>query len=111
MTKNEMTRRAALGAVGAAAATALAGAAAANAADGGKPGKLKLFEKVDPSVVKKGAPPLVFQPVPDGHITFETQEELKAWEDEIRTRLGVKLKGTLGTASESCSGGCSDDCD
>jgi hypothetical protein len=72
---------------------------------------MKLFEKVDSKKVKAGAPPVVFIPPPTGHIVFETNEELKAWEDEIRARLGVELKGHLGTASESCSAGCSDDCD
>ena len=73
--------------------------------------RLRLFEKVDASLISKGAPPIVFHPVPDGHIVFKTNEELKQWEDEVRTRLGVKLNGRLGTASESCSAGCSDDCD
>ena len=72
---------------------------------------MKLFEKVDPKKVKPGAPPLVCYPAVTGRILFETQEDLKAWEDEVRTRLGVELKGSLGTMSESCSGGCSDDCD
>jgi len=72
---------------------------------------MKLFDKVDPKRIKTGAPPLVFLPSPTGHVVFETQEELKAFEDEVRNRLGVQLKGHLGTASESCSGGCSDDCD
>lgn len=74
-------------------------------------GSVRLFEKVDPARITAGAPPLVFHPAPDGHITFTTQEDLKAWEDEVRNRLGVRLKGSLGTSSESCSGGCSDDCD
>jgi hypothetical protein len=74
-------------------------------------GKLQLFEKVDPSRVTKGAPPIVFYPVPDSHIVFKTQEELKAWEDHVRTRLGVQLRGSLGSGTESCSAGCSDDCD
>jgi hypothetical protein len=73
--------------------------------------RVQLFEKVDPSKITRGAPPIVFYPVPDSHIVFKTQEELKAWEDEVRSRLGVELRGQLGTASESCSGGCSDDCD
>ncbi len=73
--------------------------------------KVKLFEKVDPSMVTKGAPPIVFHPTPDSHIVFRTPEGLKAWEDEVRARLGVRISGTVGTASESCSGGCSDDCD
>jgi hypothetical protein len=72
---------------------------------------VKLFERVDPKSTTKGAPPVVFFPTPDSHITFKTHEELKAWEDHIRERLGVQLKGNLGTASESCSGNCSDDCD
>lgn len=72
---------------------------------------MKLFEQVDPKRVKPGVPPLVFTPPPDGQIVFQTQEELKSWEDEVRSRLGVALHGHLGTASESCSGGCSDDCD
>lgn len=111
MSENEMTRRVALGATGVAVGAVVAGVSTANAADEGKPGKLKLFEKVDPSIIKKGAPPIVFHPVPDGYIVFKTQDELKAWEDEVRTRLGVQLKGTVGTASESCSAGCTDDCD
>ena len=72
---------------------------------------VRLFEKVDPASMTRGAPPLVFHPAPDGYIEFTTQEELKAWEDEVRTRLGVNIKGSLGTSSESCSAGCSDDCD
>jgi hypothetical protein len=72
---------------------------------------VKLFEKVDPKRVKKGALPLVFFPPPTGYIPLKTQEELQAWEAEVRSRLGVKIKGSIGTASESCSAGCSDDCD
>lgn len=72
---------------------------------------VKLFQPVDKSKTKQGAPPIVFYPTPDSHIVFTNQEELKAWEDEVRSRLGVHLKGHLGTSSESCSGGCSDDCD
>lgn len=72
---------------------------------------MKFFERVDEKRIKPGVPPLVFIPPPTGHIVFETNEELKAWEDEVRLRLGVNLRGHLGSASESCSGGCSDDCD
>jgi len=72
---------------------------------------LQLFEKVDPSATTRGAPPIVFHPVPDSHIVFKTHEELKAWEDHVRTRLGVQLNGNLGTASESCCNGRTDDCD
>jgi hypothetical protein len=72
---------------------------------------MKLFEKVDPQRIKKGPPPIVFFPPATGHITFESNEELKQWEEELRSRLGVEFKGQLGIMSESCSGGCSDDCD
>ena len=109
-----ITRRTALVAVGA----AVGSAALANAAKGedaqqaaAKDGKLRLFQKVDPERIQKGAPPIVFHPAPDGHIVFKNQQELKDWEDEVRTRLGATLHGEVGTASESCSAGCSDDCD
>ncbi|MFC3558626.1 hypothetical protein ACFOKI_14595 [Sphingomonas qilianensis] len=72
---------------------------------------IKLFDKVDPSRVTKGAPAVVFYPVPDSHIEFTSPEEIKAWEHEVRERLGVKFSGNLGIGSESCSAGCSDDCD
>ena len=60
--------------------------------------------------MKKGAPPLVFYPTPEGQIVFKTQEELKAWEGEVRTRLGIELNARLGSACETCSCGCTDDC-
>lgn len=110
MTENEMTRRAALGAVGATVGMVAVGTAIAQTTPEGKAGKLRLFERVDPSQVTKGAPPLAFHPVPDGRIVFKTQEELKAWEEEIRSKLGVELRGTLGHACETCSAGCTDDC-
>lgn len=72
---------------------------------------VRLFDKVDPSRTTKGAPPLVFNVPPDSYIRFESPEQIKAWETELRQRLGIKLTGHLGTSSESCSGGCSDDCD
>ncbi|MCI0358480.1 MAG: hypothetical protein L0211_08360 [Planctomycetaceae bacterium] len=109
MAENDMTRRTALGAVGAAVGTLAAGSVAV-AAQEGKAGKMKLFDKVDPSVMKKGAPPIVFYPVPEGQIVFKTMEELKAWEEEVRARLGVQLKASLGSACETCSCGCTDDC-
>lgn len=72
---------------------------------------IKLFERVDPSLVTKGAPPVAFYPVPDSYIEFKDPEQLRAWEAEVRSRLGVKFKGDLSSGSESCSAGCSDDCD
>ena len=72
---------------------------------------MKLFDPVNKGSTKPGAPPLVFVPTPDSHIVFKTADELKEFEDSVRERLGVKLRGEVGSASESCSGGCSDDCD
>jgi len=72
---------------------------------------MKLFDRVDPKLVTKSVPPLVLMTPPDSHIVFKTPEQLKAWEDEVHARLGLRLRGHLGSASESCSAGCSDDCD
>ena len=72
---------------------------------------MKLFEKVDPKKVKPGAPPLVCYPAVTGRILFETQEDLKAWEDEVRTRLGIEFKGNLGTTTETTEAGCTGDTD
>jgi hypothetical protein len=77
----------------------------------GSRSSVRLFEKVDPSRVTRGAPPLVFHPTPDSYIEFKSPDEIKAWEDELRSRLGLKASDRLGGGTESCSGGCSDDCD
>ena len=73
--------------------------------------RVRLFEKVNPSQVTPGAPPLVFYIPPTGYIQFKTPNEIKEWEDELRDRLGMPTLGHLGSSSESCSEGCSDDCD
>ena len=110
MSEHEMTRRTALGAVGLAAGALAANAAVTTAAEEERAkGKVSLFDKVDPKAMKKGAPPIVFYPTPEGQIVFKTQEELKAWEDEVRARLGVNLNGRLGSSCETCSCGCTDD--
>lgn len=111
MSENDMNRRAAIGAVGATVAMGAAAAAIAQAPEKAPQAKtLKLFDKVDPSMITKGAPPLAYYPVPDGRIVFKTQEQLDAWQSEIRARLGVDLDGKLGLAAETCSAGCTDDC-
>ena len=71
---------------------------------------MKLFAKVDSGKMKKGAPPVVMLTPVSGHIVFKTQKELSAWETQVKTRLGLELKGTLGSACETCSAGCTDDC-
>jgi hypothetical protein len=110
MSEHEITRRTALGAVGLAAGALAANAAVTAAEEERAKAKLRLFDKVDPKAMKKGAPPIVFYPTPEGQIVFKTQEELKAWEEEVRARLGVNLNARLGSACETCSCGCTDDC-
>ena len=73
----------------------------------------KLGQKVQLSAAKKGVPPVVFAVQPTAFFAIKTSEDLKQWEQDLRSSLGVNIKdsGLVGTASESCSGGCSDDCD
>ena len=76
----------------------------------------KLGERVaDNKNVKihKGPPPLVLAVQPDSYIRMENSEELRQWESDLRNSVGISIRdsGLTGSASESCSGGCSDDCD
>jgi len=59
------------------------------------------------------APPVVFHVQPDSFIRLESPDALRSWEKAVRMTSGVDVKGDnlVGTASESCSAGCSDDCD
>jgi hypothetical protein len=62
--------------------------------------------------VRKGAPPVVFSVQPDSFIVVDSPDALKAWEADVRKFLGVDLRGmAAGAGTESCSAGCSDDCD
>jgi len=72
----------------------------------------RLGERVDVSRTRKGPPPVVFRVQPDSFVVVESPEALKHWEEDVRRFLGVDLRGIgAGAASESCSAGCSDDCD
>lgn len=74
----------------------------------------RLGDKVDLNkATGKGAPPVVFAVQPNGFFVIESKEELKLWEADLRKFLGVKgnLAGLAGAGTESCSAGCSDDCD
>jgi hypothetical protein len=55
--------------------------------------------------------PVVLQVQPDSFIRLETPEELRAWEDAVRATTGLKIDASemRGSASESCSCGCTDD--
>jgi hypothetical protein len=61
----------------------------------------------------KTAPPVVFAVQPNAYFVINTPDELKHWEEDLKKYLGVSghIGGMVGAASESCSGGCSDDCD
>ncbi len=61
----------------------------------------------------KSKPPVVFQFQPQSFKVFETPEELKEWERLMREEVGFRgaLPHASMTGTESCSCGCSDDCD
>jgi hypothetical protein len=69
----------------------------------------KLGETVDVTKARKGVPPIVIAIQPSGFFVLEKPEDLKHWEEVVGRAHGTKAP--VGMASESCSGGCSDDCD
>jgi hypothetical protein len=73
----------------------------------------KLGTKVDMKMATQGAPPIVMVVQANSYVKLEKPEELKQWEDDLHNFYGIRtsLGGMVGAASESCSGGCSDDCD
>ena len=73
----------------------------------------RLGHKVDMGKAKNGAPPIVFAVQPTGFLPVNTPEELKEWEEDLKSFYGipVEARSIMGAASESCSCGCSDDCD
>jgi hypothetical protein len=72
----------------------------------------KLGQKVDMSRAQKGAPPVVFAVQPNSFFPVETPDDIKQWEEDVRNFFGIEAKaGGIHAASESCSAGCSDDCD
>lgn len=73
----------------------------------------RLGEIVDQERTEKMPPPVVMMVQPDSFIRLETPEALQSWEQAVKATTGLDVAGDrfAGTASESCSGGCSDDCD
>jgi hypothetical protein len=73
----------------------------------------KLGAKVDLAKAKKGPPPVVMAVQPNGYFVLESPAELKQFESDVRSFLGLRVNasGLSGTGTESCSAGCSDDCD
>ncbi|UVS81366.1 hypothetical protein [Actinokineospora sp. UTMC 2448] len=66
----------------------------------------------DKREVKQMAPPVVLRAQPDSFIPLESPEDLRAWENAVRQTTGVKIDAAnlRGTACETCSAGCTDDC-
>jgi hypothetical protein len=74
--------------------------------------KARLGDKVDTSKANHGPPPVILRVQPDSYFRIETPEELKHWQEDVSKFLGVaNVGGMVGAATESCSCGCSDDCD
>lgn len=73
----------------------------------------KLGTKVSAKSTKKGVPPVVFTAQVTSYVRITKPEQLKQWEKDLRDFYGIKspLGGLVGAGTESCSGGCSDDCD
>ena len=70
----------------------------------------KLGDKVDQKKAIQGPPPVVLAVQPQAYFVIDKPEELKQWEKDVQKFLGVQnMRAAAGT--ESCSGGCSDDCD
>ena len=75
---------------------------------------VRLGRKLSKARLKKaesGPPPVVLAAQATSFIRLEKTSELRQWERDLRQSYGINLSGLAGTASESCSGGCSDDCD
>jgi hypothetical protein len=72
----------------------------------------RLGDKVDIAKAVKGPPPVVLAIQPQAYFRIEKPEELKHWEQDAQKFLGMRARpGLVGAGTESCSGGCSDDCD
>jgi hypothetical protein len=76
-------------------------------------GPYQLGDRVDQEKTLKMAPPVVMMVQPDSFVRLETPEALKSWEQAVKATTGLDLAGDrfAGSASESCSAGCTDDSD
>jgi hypothetical protein len=68
--------------------------------------------ELDGSPIKLGRPPVVLETQAFAYVPLERPEQLKQWEDDLRTFYGVSLDASRlgGHACETCSCGCTDDC-
>lgn len=72
---------------------------------------VKLGEKVDESKAIASPPAVVLAVQPTAYFRIEKPEELEAFEKDAQRFLGISNLRRIGVGSESCSCGCSDDCD
>lgn len=63
--------------------------------------------------IRSGKRPIILQAQLEGYVVMNTPEELKQWEEDLRTHQGISLdaSGMAGIAAECCSGGRSDMCE
>lgn len=68
-------------------------------------------EKADLARIKIGQAPVIFQTQSFGHVPLERPEELRQWEEDLRTYYGITVDASAlaGRACETCSC-CTDDC-
>lgn len=68
-------------------------------------------DRAEVANVKIGTAPVVFQTQTFGYIPLERPEELRQWEEDLRTFYGISVERSAlaGRACETCSC-CSDDC-
>ena len=73
----------------------------------------ELGDRVDLDKAERMAPPVVLAVQPDSFLRLESPEQLRSWEKAVRATTGLDVPGDkfAGSASESCSAGCTDDCD
>ena len=71
----------------------------------------RLGEKIDVKKAISGPPPVVLAVQPNAYFLIEKPAELELFEKDAKKFLGVASLRRAGSGTESCSGGCSDDCD
>lgn len=73
----------------------------------------ELGDRVDLDKAAKMPPPVVLAVQPDSFLRLEAPDALRSWEKAVKATTGLDLVGDrfAGSASESCSAGCTDDCD
>ncbi|HLN99299.1 MAG TPA: hypothetical protein VK208_12635 [Pyrinomonadaceae bacterium] len=71
----------------------------------------KLGEKVDMKKAITSPPAVVLAVQPTAYFRIDKPEELEAFEKDAQRFLGIRNLRRIGVGSESCSCGCSDDCD